>query len=102
MVCKDSPDGAVVAIRVTPRGRKDAIGEVRDGRLRVRTTAPPVEGAANERVIELIAKAAGVRRSTVSIVSGAQSRDKRLLVEGLSADELRRRLGIRVASRQGG
>jgi len=97
MVCKECRNGATVGIRVTPRSRKDEIGEVRSGRLCVRTTAPPVGGAANERVVEIIANAAGVRRSAVSILSGAQSRDKRLLVEGLSADELRRRLGIRTA-----
>ena len=63
-------------IRVTPRASKNEVGGTRDGRLIVRVTAPPVDDAANEAVIELLAKTYGVPKRAVSIVSGHTSRNK--------------------------
>ena len=82
--------GAVVlAVRVTPRSDRDAIEDVDDaGALRVRVTAPPADGAANKAVVKLVAKAAGVPKSAVSVVAGTSSRHKRLAIEGASAAHL--------------
>ena len=82
-----TPDGLIVAVRATPRGGRDAIagyGEDADGapHLRIRIAAPPVDGAANAALVRLIAKAAGARRSDVSLISGEGSRLKRLLIAG--------------------
>jgi uncharacterized protein YggU (UPF0235/DUF167 family) len=55
---------------------------MRDGRLVVRVAAPPVAGAANAAVCELVAKAVGVPKSRVSVVRGARSRDKLVRIEG--------------------
>lgn len=60
--------------------------------LRVRLTAPPVEGAANRALVEFLARRLGVRRSQVRIVSGEASRDKVVAVEGLGAEEVQARL----------
>lgn len=86
-----------LAIRVTPRSAKPGIGGWRtgaDGReeLDVRVAEAPSDGAANQAVVKLLAKALGVSRSELTIVSGATSRHKRVAVPCDSA-EARRRLG---------
>ena len=80
----------MITVRVTPRAARDeVVGWRDDGVLLVRTTAPPVDGAANKAVCRLIAKAAGVAPSRVSVVRGERSRDKVVRVEGMSAESLR-------------
>jgi uncharacterized protein (TIGR00251 family) len=86
-----------IAVRVTPRSAKPGIGGWRagaDGReeLEVRVSESPTDGAANSAVIKLLAKALGVPRSEVDIVSGQTSRHKRIAVP-IDAAEVRRRLG---------
>lgn len=73
----------ILGVRVTPRSSKPGIGEWKvdpGGRpfLELRVAAAPADGAANEEVIKLLAKALGVPKSSVSIVSGETSRLKRL------------------------
>jgi uncharacterized protein len=87
----------IVAIRVNPRSARPGIGGWRagaDGReeLEVRVAEAPSDGAANEAVVRLVARALGVARSEVEIVSGQASRHKRIAVS-LDAGEFRRRIG---------
>ena len=82
------PDGARLRVRVQPRSRQDEVLGWRDGVLRVRVSAPPTEGRANEAVADLLARAFGVPRSAVSLVGGASSRDKVFRVARRSLDEL--------------
>ena len=86
----------ILAIRVTPRSAKPGIGGWRtgaDGRdeLEVRVAAAPADGAANEEVVKLLAKALGVSRSEVTIISGQASRHKRISIP-FEVEEARRRL----------
>ena len=72
-------------IRVTPRSAKPGIGGWRAGadereELEVRVAEAPSDGAANEAVIRLLAKAFGISRSELSIISGATSRHKRVAI----------------------
>jgi hypothetical protein len=79
-----------IAVRVTPRASSDRIDGWDDaGRLRVRVTAPPADGAANAAVTKLLAKALGVPTRDVALVSGATSREK-LFDVPLSTDDVRR------------
>ncbi|BEQ14475.1 DUF167 domain-containing protein [Desulfoferula mesophila] len=86
--------GASLAVRVAPRASRNELAGVEAGALKVRLTAPPVEGAANQALVKLLAKSLGVAKGKISVVSGERSRNKRVLVEGLSPDEVRGRLGL--------
>ena len=81
--------GVRVGVRVMPRGSRAAIAGVRDGCLLVRVTAPPVDGAANAAVIEILAKALGRPRRSVTIVAGHTARRKTIEIQGVSASDLR-------------
>jgi len=87
-----------VPLRVTPKASRDQLIGWRNGRLAVKVTAPPVEGAANEAVIKLLAKALRLRASDLSIAAGHNSRDKVIAVEGCDMAELRARLAKALRS----
>lgn len=78
------PDGVTLAVRVTPRGGRDALvgGGKGAGHFAARLAAAPVDGAANAALIALVAKAFGVPRRDVSIQAGATARLKRLHLSG--------------------
>jgi uncharacterized protein (TIGR00251 family) len=86
---------AEIEVRVIPRARRNEIGGERQGRLLIRLTAPPVEGAANAALCRLIARRARVPVRRVSIARGKTSRDKVVRVEGLTDDELLASVGGR-------
>jgi uncharacterized protein (TIGR00251 family) len=91
---QESAGGATFAVKVHLRAKKNAItGEVGDA-LKVSLTSPPVEGRANEACIEFFAKLLKVPRSSVTIASGQRSRAKAIRVAGISAEEVRGRMGI--------
>jgi uncharacterized protein (TIGR00251 family) len=82
------------AVKVRPRAKKNAItGELGDS-LKLSLTTPPVEGRANDACIEFFANLLKLPRSSVTIASGQTSRQKVIRVSGLSAGEVRRRLGM--------
>lgn len=86
-----------LAVRLTPRGGRDAIeGFAEDdaGRpvLKARVAAPPVDGQANAALIGLIAKALGAPRGAVRLASGETARLKILDIDGLDEAEVRARL----------
>jgi uncharacterized protein len=79
---------------VIPRAGNTALAGERDGRLLVRLSAPPVEGAANDALVEFLAKTLGVPRRSVRLVAGTRSRQKRVAVEGLSGEAAAERLAF--------
>ncbi len=80
--------GAALAIRVTPRARRDEIVEVlADQTIKVRLTAPPVEGKANEALIEFLARILGVSRSRIEIVAGITGRNKLVSIIDMESAE---------------
>lgn len=87
---EETPKGVFLRVRLQPRSSRNSVEGVRDGALRVKLTAPPVEGSANRALVEFLSELTGVRKSSFSIDSGLKSRDKRVRVEGVSAEELRR------------
>jgi uncharacterized protein len=90
----DSPGGVTLSVKIHPRAKRNAItGRLGDA-LKVSLTAPPIDGKANDACIEFLAKLLQVPRSSVTIASGQSSRGKLIRVSGLSAEEVRRRIGI--------
>jgi uncharacterized protein (TIGR00251 family) len=85
---------ADLSVRLQPRARRDEIVGERGGAVVIRVAAPPVDGKANQALCRLIAKAAGVPPSRVSVVRGHTARDKLIRVEGVEIDALRRQLGV--------
>lgn len=76
-----------------PRASRDELAGFDDtGRLKVRLTAPPVEGAANRALVKLLARRLGVSRSAVSVLRGETSRNKLVEIDGLSDDAVRNAL----------
>ena len=84
----DTPAGAVLNLRIVPRAHKNAIqGELGDA-LKIRLCAPPVDGAANAALVEFLSDAFSIPRARVQLLSGATSRNKRVLLSGLTASAI--------------
>ncbi len=79
-------------VKVRPRASRDRIEGWTEGVLQVRLAAPPVEGAANRALVHLVADGLGVAKGRVAVASGERSRSKVLAVEGLTLDEVKKRL----------
>jgi uncharacterized protein len=88
-VIEPTADGVELAVRVIPRARKSAVGGERDGALVVRIAAPPVEGAANDALVDFLASALRIPRRAITIVSGTRGRHKRLAISGVTAEAVR-------------
>ncbi|MBN1770345.1 MAG: DUF167 domain-containing protein [Deltaproteobacteria bacterium] len=90
--CRVAPDGTFVDIVVQPRAAREGVGPVQGDRLKVRVHAPPVDDAANEAVVRLVAEALGVHRAAVTLAAGRTGRRKTLKVAGLAAEVVATRL----------
>jgi uncharacterized protein len=82
----------IITVRVIPRSGRSGIAGTRNDALLVRLHAPPVEGAANAELIGLLADALDVPKRAIAIVSGGTSKQKRVRVEGITADRAASRL----------
>ncbi len=82
-----------ISVRLQPRASRDELlGWNEEGTLRVRVKAPPVDGAANAALIQLLAKRLGVAKNRVSLIAGATARNKVVEIEGVTDEELRKEL----------
>ncbi len=86
--------GVTFAIKVAPRASRNAVMGALGDALKVALTAPPVDGKANEACIAFFAKLLEVPRSSVSIVAGESSRNKRVRIAGVSAKQVAERLKL--------
>ncbi|UCF47757.1 MAG: DUF167 domain-containing protein [Myxococcales bacterium] len=83
-------DGAITfEVRVAPRASRNRVVGIQDGALKVALTAAPVDGAANEALKKLLAKALGVSKSSVEIIRGDRARIKMVRVHGVRAGDVR-------------
>jgi uncharacterized protein len=80
-------------VRINPRSSRNQITGWQGDTLSVKLTAPPVEGAANKAAVDFLADRLGLRKSQVILASGQTSREKTFEIEGLSLEEVLRRLG---------
>lgn len=88
-------DGAVVIkLRIQPRASRNEIAGLTGDLLRIRLTAPPVEGAANQALIEFLADALSISRGAISLRSGQTGRNKSVVIRGISAAQVAAGLGL--------
>ena len=85
--------GAALAIRVMPRASKNEIADIQsDGTIKIRLTAPPVDGKANAALVEFLAEVLDIPRSKIEIIAGATGRDKLVSVLDLDAETASERI----------
>ncbi|MDI3339517.1 MAG: DUF167 domain-containing protein [Sphaerobacter sp.] len=89
---RQTAEGTLLPVRVTPRAGRTAVDGIADGALRVRLAAPPVEGAANRALVELLADTLGLPKRGVEISAGERGRQKTVLLRGVTPAEVRERL----------
>jgi uncharacterized protein (TIGR00251 family) len=89
---KEIAGGATFAVKVNPRARKNAITGVVGDALKLALTAPPVDGKANQAVIEFFADLFAIPRSSVTIASGETSRNKIVRITGVTQPVAKQRL----------
>ncbi|BCB97210.1 UPF0235 protein [Dissulfurispira thermophila] len=85
-------DGIIIQVKVTPRSSKREIAGVEGNIIRIKLTAPPVGGAANEQLIELLSKTLSIKKGNIEIVKGDSSRCKIIKIKGLSEEVLKMRI----------
>jgi uncharacterized protein len=95
---QESAKGITFAVKVHPRARKNAITGVVGDALKLALTAPPVEGKANQAVIEFFAELFAIPRSSVTIASGETSRNKIVRIAGVSKPAAEQRLAENLKS----
>lgn len=93
---KESANDVTFAVKVHPRARKNAITGMVGDALKLALTAPPVEGRANQAVIEFFAELFAIPRSSVTIASGETSRNKVVRISGLSRGSVEQRLAANL------
>lgn len=92
---KTQGDGVVLSIKVQPRASKNEIGEALGAELKVKVTAPPVDSAANEAVLRLLADVLDCPRGSVQLIRGNTSRHKQILIQRMPLDSVAAKLGAK-------
>jgi uncharacterized protein (TIGR00251 family) len=91
---RETAQGAQFALRVQPRASRTAIAGTMGDAIKLAITAPPVDGKANQAVIEYLAELFRVAKSSIVILSGETGRNKLIAVRGVSAEQVRKALGV--------
>ena len=89
-----SAEGTRIAVRVQPRASRNEVAGLYGKELRIRLTAPPVDGAANGALIEFLAEKLRLARSEITLVSGQGGRSKVVLARGITPAEAAQRLAV--------
>jgi uncharacterized protein (TIGR00251 family) len=90
-----SAESVALSVRIQPRASKNEVIRREDGGIKIRLTAPPVDGAANEALVRFLADTFSVSKSRVAIVSGHTSRDKIVRIEGVGKADAERLLNLK-------
>ena len=89
---RDQSDYVLLAVKLQPHASRNEIGEPLGNELRIKVTAPPVDAAANEALLRLLAGRLDCPRGAVELVRGSTSRHKTILSRGLSVETIAARL----------
>jgi uncharacterized protein (TIGR00251 family) len=85
-------DGVLLSVKLQPRASANEIGEPLGGELRIKVTAPPVDSAANEAMVHLLAEKLDCARNRIELIRGQTSRHKLIKLRGVTAEEVARKL----------
>ena len=91
---RPSQDGVVFKVRVRPRASKDQVAGLLEDAVKIRLTAPPVDGEANKALCAFLAKKLGVTRNQIDFVTGQTGRNKLVKVIGLSVESVLKALEL--------
>ena len=91
---RDIGGGTEIIFWVQPRSSKNKIVGIHGDAVKIAITAPPVDGKANAAIIKFLSKLFGVSKSSVEIISGDTGRNKRVVVAGLTPDEVREKMNL--------
>jgi len=83
---REQPDGVLLSIKLQPRASANEIGEPLGNELRIKVTAPPVDSAANEALVRLLAEQLDCPRNRIELICGHTSRHKTIKLHGISAE----------------
>ena len=86
-------DGVLLSVKLQPRASASQIGDALGNELRIKVTAPPVDAAANEALIKLLAQHLDCPRNRVELVRGHTSRHKTIKLYGFTAEDVLKKLG---------
>jgi uncharacterized protein len=90
--------GAAIAVKVTPRAKKNEItGVMDDGTVKIKLTAPPVEGQANQALVKFLADFFKIPQTNVEIVAGQSSHDKLVAISGLDPQAVQEKIMGKLA-----
>lgn len=95
---KDTSEGVTFVVKVHPRARKNGVTGVVGDALKLALTAPPVEGRANQAVVEFFAELFEIPRSSVTIASGKTGRRKVVRIAGVSKQVVEHKLAQNLRS----
>jgi uncharacterized protein (TIGR00251 family) len=91
---REAQSGVSVPLHVQPRARRTQIAGTHGDALKIQVSAPPAEDAANRAVVDFFARLLRLPKARLQIIAGQKSRDKILRIEGITANELRKRIGF--------
>ncbi|MFA6313803.1 MAG: DUF167 family protein [Sterolibacterium sp.] len=89
-----SGDAVVLSLHIQPGAKKTEIAGLHGEALKIRLAAPPVDGKANDCLIAYLAQTLGIAKGRIDLISGISSRAKRVRVEGVDAEAVRRKLSV--------
>ena len=92
MCLKEKEGAVIVEVLLQPRASRNELAGVQGGRLKIKVTAPPIEGKANEKLCEFLADLMGIGKQRVELIAGHRAKVKRVSISYASLDEVRKKL----------
>ena len=97
---RETSGGILLSVKLQPRASKNEVGEPLGTELKIKVTAPPVDAAANQALIELLAEKLDCPRGIVELIRGQTSRHKTVMLHGFTAEEVFSKLQPPAAQNQ--
>lgn len=89
-----SSEGVILHLNVLPRSSRNQLAGSHNGELKLKLTAPPVDGAANRNCCDYLSRLLQISAGSIEILAGANSRHKKLFIRGVTSADVKKRLAI--------